>query len=199
MQQAKMENQRFSLPKKPDIVIGIDPDADKNGVATLYRESRQLRAVALTFPETLDYIRYVLNSARANHQTVRVIIEAGWLNKTHWHVGYNDSRQAAAAKGNAVGRNHETGRKIAEMCRHWEIPYELVKPLALKAGGVNLWHGKDGKITAEELAEITGLTSRTNQEARDAALIAWTWAGLPVSISSKRILGSSQINKKVDF
>lgn len=181
------KNQHFSLPTKPDIVIGIDPDADKNGVATLFRESRLLRATALTFPETLDYIRYAQSQARANGQTLRVIIEAGWLNKTHWHVSYSDSRQAAAAKGNAVGRNHETGRKIAEMCQHWEIPHELMKPLALKAGGVNLWQGKDGKITAEELTEITGLKGRTNQEARDAALIAWTWAGLPVSISAKRL------------
>ena len=184
--QKSKKNQYFSLPTKPDIVIGIDPDADKNGVATLFRENRLLRATALTFPETLDYIRYIHSQARANRQTVRVIIEAGWLNKTHWHVSYSDSRQAAAAKGNAVGRNHETGRKIAGMCQHWEIPHELIKPLALKAGGVNLWHGKDGKITAEELTAITGLKGRTNQEARDAALIAWTWAGLPVNISAKQ-------------
>lgn len=189
------KNQYFSLPLTPqgiDIIIGIDPDADKNGVATLFRENRQLEATTMTFPETLDYLRYVHSKARANGQTVRVIIEAGWLNKTHWHVGYNDSRQAAAAKGNAVGRNHETGRKIAEMCSHWQIPHELIKPLALKAGGVNLWQGKDGKITAEELNEFTGLKGRTNQEARDAALIAWTWAGLPMSIGANRIFRQKQ-------
>lgn len=180
------KNQYFRLPPKPDIVIGIDPDAEKNGVATLFRENRLLKATALTFPETLDYLRYVHSKARVNEQTVRVIIEAGWLNKTHWHVNYNDSRQAAAAKGNAVGRNHETGRKIAEMCRHWEIPHELIKPLALKAGGVNLWSGRGGKITAEELQAITGLKGRSNQESRDAALIAWTWAGLPVNIKPVR-------------
>lgn len=170
-----------------NIIVGIDPDADRNGVATLTRESRQLTADTMTFPDLLDYLRYMQAQATTAHNILRVIIEAGWLNKTHWHVSYNDSRQAAAAKGNAVGRNHETGRKIAEMCQHWEIPHELMKPLALKAGGVNLWQGKDGKITAEELTEITGLKGRTNQEARDAALIAWTWAGLPVSISAKRL------------
>lgn len=187
MMNAKIKkSQYFRLPTKPDIVIGIDPDAEKNGVATLFRENRLLKASALTFPETLDYLRYVHSKARVNEQTVCVIIEAGWLNKTHWHVNYSDSRQAAAAKGNAVGRNHETGRKIAEMCRHWEIPHELIKPLALKAGGVNLWSGRDGKITAEELQAITGLKGRSNQESRDAALIAWTWAGLPVNIKPVR-------------
>lgn len=174
-----IERQQVSL------VIGIDPDADRNGVATLSRESRQLTVDTMTFPDLLDYLRYMQAQTATAHNTLRVIIEAGWLNKTHWHVDYNDSRQAAAAKGNAVGRNHETGRKIAEMCAHWGIAHELIKPLSLKAGGVNLWHGKDGKISAEELTAITGLKGRTNQEARDAALLAWVWAGLPTPIVAK--------------
>lgn len=169
-----------------DIIIAIDPDADKNGVATLQRSTQSIKALALSFPDTLDYLRYTYSQAQTSGFTVRVIIEAGWLNKTHWHVSYNDSRQAAAAKGNAVGRNHETGRKLAEMCEHWQIPYELIKPLPLKVGGVNLWSGKDGKITAEELSAMTGLKGRTNQEVRDAALIAWTWAGLPVKIGRNK-------------
>lgn len=167
------------------VIIGIDPDADRNGVATLNRESRLLTADTMTFPDLLDYLRYTQAQAATARRNLRVIIEAGWLNKTHWHVGYNDSRQAAAAKGNAVGRNHETGRKIAEMCEHWSISHELIKPLPLKAGGVNLWHGKDGKISAEELTAITGLRGRTNQEARDAALLAWVWAGFPTTILQK--------------
>lgn len=168
---------------KPNVFIGIDPDAEKNGVAMFDRDTKTIEATALTFPDTLDYLRYAYSQAKAAGRTLVVVIEAGWLNKTHWHVGYKDSQQAAAAKGNAVGRNHETGRKIAEMCAHWEIPHELVKPLPLKAGGVNLWRGKDGKITAEELQGVTGLTGRTNQEARDAALLAWVYAGQPLKLN----------------
>lgn len=171
--------------QRVDIVIGIDPDADRNGVATLNRESRQLTADTMTFPDLLDYLRYMQAQATTAHHNLHVVIEAGWLNKTHWHVSFNDSRQVAAAKGNAVGRNHETGRKIAEMCGHWGIGHELIKPLPLKVGGVNLWHGKDGKISAEELTAVTGLKGRTNQEARDAALLTWIWAGLPTVISIK--------------
>ena len=58
--------------------------------------------------------------------------------------------------------------------------HKLQKPLALKSGGLHLWNSKDGKITHEELAKFTGITQRTNQEGRDAALLAWTFAGLPV-------------------
>lgn len=176
---------KLTLPTPPrlvDVVVAIDPDAEKNGVARLQREGRCLEAMTIPFPETLEYIRYAHTQAAMAGKVMRVLIEAGWLNKTHWHVGYRDSAQVAAAKGNSVGRNHETGRKIAEMCDYWHIPYELVKPLALKVGGVNLWKGKDGKITARELTAITGLRGQTNQEARDAALIAWQWMGLPIRI-----------------
>lgn len=169
-----------SQPPKTDIVIGIDPDAEKNGVAFLDRRTKAIQAMTLTFPETLDYIRYADSQAKAAGRTLAVVVEAGWLNKGHWHIGYNDSRQEAAAKGNAVGRNHETGRKIVEMCEHWGMRVVQMRPLPLRVGRANLWRGKDGKITAEELAAITGLRGRTNQEARDAALLAWTWAGFAI-------------------
>lgn len=45
-----------------------------------------------------------------------------------------------------------------------------------------MWQGKDGKITAEELQHITGYDRRTNQDARDAALLAWVYGGLPLKM-----------------
>lgn len=168
-----------------DIVIGIDPDVDKSGCARLEVATRKLSIHSLSFPDLLDYIRYEQRASEISLKNICVVIEAGWLNKSNWHLGTKDTKAVAAAKGNQTGRNHETGRKIAEMCEHWQIPYELVKPLALKIGGVNLWKGKDGKITQEELAAFTGITGRTNQEGRDAALIAWIWAGLPVRNRNK--------------
>ena len=45
-----------------------------------------------------------------------------------------------------------------------------------------MWQGKDGKITQQEIASFTGITGRNNQEERDAALLAWVYAGLPIKI-----------------
>ncbi len=168
------------MKTKEDVIIAIDPDVDKNGVAFLEVESRKLEVTSLTFPQLLDYLQSAKAMSEQTGQTYKVLIEAGWLNKSHWHVNPKDSRRLASAKGNSAGRNHEVGRKIAEMCKHWEIPYELIKPLALKVGGAYLWKGKDGKITHEELAYFTGLMGRTNQEVRDATLIAWSYAKLPI-------------------
>lgn len=152
-------------------LIAIDPDVDRNGVACIDMQKKSLSIHALKFPETLDYLHHF-----ASCQDVKVIIEAGWINKSNWHIACRDSRRNAAAKGNAVGRNHEVGRKLAEMCEHWGIPCQLVKPLR------KVWRGKDGKITATELQSITGYKGRTNQEGRDAALLSWVYAGLPIVI-----------------
>lgn len=185
-----MKKNSIKLPVNPTkiaYVVGIDPDVEKNGVALLDCEKKTIqRLMSLTFPELLDFLRYIQRQAEVEQKNLRVIIEAGWLNKAHWHLSPKDTKQSAAAKGNAAGRNHETGRKIAEVCDHWQIPHELIKPLNLKVGGVHLWNGKDGKITHDELISFTGIAkSRTNQEERDAALIAWEWAGLPVKLVRK--------------
>lgn len=177
----EMKRTEIELKSRLHTIVGIDPDVEKSGVASLEYPTRRLEVMTLEFPDLLDYLQWLKRQSEVTGNAVMVVIEAGWLNKSNWHLGTKDTRAVAAAKGNHAGRNHETGRKIAEMCQHWQIPYELVKPLALKIGGVNLWKGKDGKITQEELAAFTGITGRTNQEGRDAALLAWTWAGFPLN------------------
>lgn len=159
--------------KKYDVVIGIDPDVEKSGVACLDMAARKLEISTLAFPDLLDYLRYAQRQAEVEQKSLRVVIEAGWLNKSNWHLQTRDTKAVAAAKGNNAGRNHEVGRKIAEMCEHWQIPYELVRPLR------KIWRGKDGKITHEELNKqlaIKGLPHlpRSNQDTRDAVLLGLT-------------------------
>lgn len=166
------------MKNKPQIIFAIDPDVDKSGIAKLTVNSRTLEAAKMTFPELIDYFQTIKNRAEELQQSYLIVIEAGWLIKTNWHIGKGDSLKYAAAKGNAVGCNHETGRKLAEMCQHWNMPYKLIKPLALKIGRLNLWSGKGGKITHEELLQqmqnkrINHNIKHSNQEVRDACLIA---------------------------
>lgn len=162
---------------KLQVIIAIDPDVEKNGVAYLDCDTRKLELASLSFPDLLDYLFSLKRQAEITGKTYRVLIEAGWLNKSNWHVSPKDTKAVAAAKGNHTGRNQETGRKIVEMCEHWNIPHELVKPLS------KCWKGSDKKITNEELAKFTGIQGRTNQEMRDAALISWIYAGFPVKIN----------------
>lgn len=156
------------------VIIGIDPDVEKSGVAMVEKETRRLECAALTFPQTLDYLHW-LSQQQDKVESVRVIIEAGWLNKSNWHL-HNKAvtKYKAAAIGVSQGRNEEISHLLGQMCDHYHLDYLFIKPLR------KCWSGKDRKITAEELQAITGLMGRTNQEQRDAALIAWLYADLPI-------------------
>ena len=151
------------------ITIAIDPDVDKNGVAIYNKIDNQLELQSLTFGELVDYLLVL-----SNKDVCQIIIEGGWLNHSNWHLSYHDNKRVACAKGNAAGRNHEVGRKIAELCKHWNINHKVIKPLR------KCWKGKDGKITHEEIKSVLNnmnikCPSRTNQEERDATLIALTY------------------------
>ncbi len=165
--------------KKYDVVIGIDPDVDKSGIAYMETESRMLEATCLAFAELLDYLREAGEVLTERGKSFVVVVEAGWLNKAHWHIGKGGSAARSALIGNHTGRNHEVGRKIVEMCRHYGI--EVVEQPPLR----KMWKGRDGKITHEELQHFTGITGKTNQETRDAALLAWEYAGLPIRIKNQ--------------
>lgn len=73
------------------------------------------------------------------------------------------------------------GRKIVEMAKHYGLTVDEVKPLR------KCWRGREGKITHEELAQfIPGLPKRTTQDIRDAALLAWTYAGFPIKMNVRQ-------------
>ena len=169
------------MTQRPDTLISIDPDVEKSGVAVLDTRSRHIELHTFPFPVLMDYLRDWKEAQDITHEPVRVVVEAGWLNKAHWHLTARDTARQAAAKGNSTGRNHETARKIVEMSRHYGLDTIEARPLR------KCWRGQDGKITHAELAQfIPGLPARSNQEERDAALLAWTYAGLPIRISVKR-------------
>lgn len=162
--------------RKYDNIIAIDPDVTRSGVAFLKPSTRQLEVSNLTFPQVIDYLQHAKGVGGKVQESLIVVIEASWLIKGNWHLSSWERKQRAASKGYDVGRNHETGKKIVEMCQHLEI--EVVEHYPLR----KCWKGKDGKITHEELSSFTGLMGRTNQDARDAALLAWSFAGLPICI-----------------
>lgn len=145
------------------LIIGIDPDVTKSGVAIL-RPGKVIELTTLSFFELRDF----LTREKENIHIVKV--EAGHKVKIANFHGSKNSRTAAAI-GRNVGANNGVGRKIVEMCEHYGLPVKEVKPFK------KIWRGKDRKITHEELQGqlkfrgIRTVVGRTNQEERDAALI----------------------------
>ena len=154
-------------------IIAIDPDVDKNGVAILEKETKTLQIYSLTFAQVVDMVL----SLKGSPTPVLVIVEGGWLNSGNWHLRNGDSKRVAAAKGRNVGANHETGKKIVEICEFYSIPVKVVRPLT-KIWGDTMKE----KISHDELKQFAPVPSRTNQEERDAVLLLWNELKLPIKI-----------------
>lgn len=164
---------------KYDIYIGIDPDSVKSGVGYVERKTKKCEATAFTFSDVVSYLEYVFELQGECGKRVLIVVEAGWLNDSNWHLTPRDTKPMAAAKGKALGRCEQTGRLIAEMAERIGLEVVLRKPLR------KCWRGKDRKITHEELASFTGIKGRTNQEGRDALLLAWVEADLPIKVKTR--------------
>lgn len=155
------------------IIVGIDPDVDKSGFATYH--NGELLIESLPFPELIEKL-YLLATLPDD---VMVVVEAGWLNeKSNFH-GKQGKRAERIAKN--VGSNHQTGRHICEMARHYGL--EVIEQKPLSKG----WKGANGKITHDELNYIlqhNGLTEvkRTNKDSRDAALICILHANFKIKV-----------------
>lgn len=172
------EKQIFAYKQSCNIFIGIDPDNKKSGAAYLNSKNRSLVLSSMEFPKLMDWLRHVRSCHPDDH--MMVVVEGGWLNESNWHVkGKALAPAKAAAMGRNVGMNHQTGMLIEQMCWAMGIVCDVVRPLAKG------WSGADRKITAEELEYFTGYKRRSNQDERDAALLAWNYAGLPVKVKPR--------------
>lgn len=174
------EDMTMAGTKRYGTVIGIDPDVDRSGVAALDAENMSLTVAALRFPELVDYLSWRSGVTDEYGNPPLVVVEASWKTAANWHLNPRDGRRAAAKKGYGVGRNHETGRKIVEMAESFGLPVIERQPL------LKCWKGPDGKITHVELESLltgSGVSfgfRRTNQEERDAALLALDASGIPM-------------------
>ena len=159
-----------------DMIIGVDPDSVKSGVACVDVHTRRVECMTLTFADVLEYLAYVKGNQATQGYRYLVVVEAGWLNENNWHLRWSDNLHLAAAKGRSLGRCEQTGRLILEMAEHMGLNCVARKPLR------KCWRGKDRKITHDEIKQITGVMGRTNQESRDALLLAWVEANFPIKV-----------------
>ena len=161
----------MSKPKR--IIVGIDPDTEKSGIATYY--NGELLAESLPFPQLIEKL-YLLATLPDD---VMVEVEAGWLNeKSNFH-GKQGKRAEKIAKN--VGSNHQTGRHICEMARHYGL--EVIEQKPFSKG----WKGAGGKITHDELNYILQHNrleplKRTNQDVRDAVLLTVIHSNLKIKV-----------------
>lgn len=135
---------------KYDLIIGIDPDVDKSGVAFIHTDGDfYLDQYTLwgLFKDLL--LTYGIKS-------FIVRLECGHKIKQTWQ-----RRTPGAIKD--VGRNNEIGSQIEKFMIAHGIPHELVPPF----GG--------SKVNHETFCKLTGwdINKKTNPETRVAGLLAF--------------------------
>ncbi|OBC76624.1 hypothetical protein A7907_03585 [Acinetobacter baumannii] len=135
------------------IIIGIDPDLEKSGVAVLGQSHFELKN--LNFAEVVELFKAEQDLIK------KVVIEAGWLNKkANFRSGANKSIAVNEQISRRVGENHATGKLLVQMAKHMGLAVIEVKPTK-------------AKINSEDFKRITGWQGRTNQEQRDAGMLIW--------------------------
>lgn len=137
---------------KKRILVGIDPDVDKNGVGINHNGKPTL--LNLRFFDLFDKLK----ALKSEGIPLLVVVEGGWLNKGNWHKVKNGSSSVNAEIGKRTGSNHETGKKIVEMLEYLDITHVVTKPTK-------------SKYKATTFRMMTGIKTRTNQEQRDAYLL----------------------------
>ena len=136
------------------ILIGIDPDVEKSGVA--FKAGKLIELANLTFFQLFDYLKFVKENQ--TDEKVIIYVECGFLNASNWHKKINQSASINAKIGERTGANFEVAKKICEMCEYLGIECVKVKPTR-------------SKVNADFFKQITKIETRTNQEQRDAYML----------------------------
>lgn len=137
-------------------IVGIDPDTKESGVAVWSKKTKTIVTYsAMSFFELYDFLT-------ENKDIIELVrIEAGWLNKkSNFHGNAYQTKRAGERIAKNVGSNHETGRKIVEMCDYLKLNHSEVLPL--------------GKLNKEYFKALTKLDIK-NQDIIDAVMLVFDY------------------------
>lgn len=164
-----------------DIIVGIDPDIVASGIAILNPKTDEITLQCLDFVGVLLLLDDLAQRAKRG-VGIRIYIEYSAATKHNWHLAhYSEKKSVASAKGYNLGQNHQIEQCIYDYAYNYH-GLDIVRQPPFK----KCWKGPDRKITHEELAAMLPIKEKaTNQEKRDAALLAWLGAGKPLKLSVK--------------
>jgi hypothetical protein len=138
-------------------IIGIDPDAQKSGVA-LVEVNRIVEMQKMALPELIEYC---VGMAISHNIIVKIEDVESWKN-VRQRPGQNFAAMRKISQN--VGQVKQAARSIVEMLVSKGITPVIVKPLR---GPI-----KQAKKNSAYFNKVTGWTGRSNEDCRDAALIA---------------------------
>lgn len=132
------------------IVIGIDPDSDKHGVA-VYDNGLLTDLQNLSTPHLIELIE------SWPKKSVRASIENVLKNNFAYYDRSNKTKRAYGALLRSIGRNQQAQQEIMTWLNFLGIEYELHDP------------SKHWKKDRSEFQRVTGWNGSSNEDTRSAA------------------------------
>lgn len=117
--------------KRPDIIIGIDPDVESSGIAALNCNTRSVKIGRKKFPELIESLKDLSDSCKEKGIPLLVVVEASWLISHNWHAGTIKGTRAIAKTGYNVGKNLQVGILIVEYCKSIGLDIKEQMPLKM--------------------------------------------------------------------
>ena len=179
---SKLSRTGYMRYMKKDLIVGIDPDVDNSGVAILDTRTDDISLMSLSFTDLINLFDKFKIIQEKENVTIQIYIEYSAATKHNWHLAAGAEKKAvASAKGYHLGRNHQLEQCIYEYAKDY-MDLDIIRQAPFK----KCWKGKDRKITHDEIVSFMPIkNAKTNQEERDAALLAWLCANKPIVISNK--------------
>lgn len=140
------------------IVIGVDPDSDKHGVA-IYVDGNLCDLASLN---RIDLIKRAI-SYRDKGCDVMLSIEDVMANQSTWRASGAASKKVAAKMGHGIGRLYQALHELIRDLEENGFEYKLHKVSSN-------WKDAAGKKLFEK---VTGWNSRSNEDTRSAAWFGW--------------------------
>lgn len=142
------------------IVIGIDPDSSKHGVA-VYVDGD------ITFLESITLMRFIeliKELKKEQSEDLRVHIENVCGMIAVFRQRQSKNAAVSMKMANSIGRCQQSQLELERVCEHYGV--EVVRHKISKQ-----WKGaKYGKPIFEK---VTGWTGRSNEDTRSAAYFGW--------------------------
>lgn len=156
-------------------IVAIDPDIEKNGVCTIIENRVEL--YLFNFNTLIfNFFKHLKDQKDANSSLkIKLFIEAGFLNKIYYNP-YNGNPLVIGKINRNIGENHAASKIIIEAARYYNL--DPIPTLPVKSTN---YRSRGKKITHPQFIEMLKLNNLfcsvqvTNQEIRDAALLAVTY------------------------
>lgn len=139
------------------IVIGIDPDSDRMGIA-IYFDKKLSICTTTTIPELITEYLPELQKQGDLFFSIENVLAQNFV----YSRNVKATKGAQGAVSNSIGRCQQNQRELMRWLEHYDLPCIAYTPTS------GNW--ADNKVLFER---VTGWVGRSNSESRSAAYFGW--------------------------